>query len=135
MAMTTRNTARRVLRSDTAPARRLLELENGDADTRALTPTPDQQLETALTGVRLEMTALHDDLRQKVSTSLTRISTEMQELQGNLANLVQGMTNMLTTLIKHTQWLKPRSKWLQMPETVPIINLRAFRHLRELGRK
>ncbi|GMF36763.1 unnamed protein product [Phytophthora lilii] len=80
MAMTTRNTALRVLRSDTAPARRLLELENGDADTRALTPTPDQQqLETALTGVRQGMTALCDDLRQEVSTSLTRISTEMQE--------------------------------------------------------
>ncbi|GMF31927.1 unnamed protein product [Phytophthora lilii] len=64
----------------------------------APTPTPDQQLETALAGVRQEMTALHDDLRQEVSTSLTRISTEMQELQGTLANLVQGMTNMLTTL-------------------------------------
>ncbi|GMF11008.1 unnamed protein product [Phytophthora lilii] len=67
-------------------------------DTRALTPTPDQQLETALAGVRQEMTALHDDLRQEVSTSLTRICTEMQELQGNLANFIQGMTNMLTTL-------------------------------------
>ncbi|GMF38975.1 unnamed protein product [Phytophthora fragariaefolia] len=51
-----------------------------------------------MAGIRQEMAALHDDLRQEVTTSLPRISTEMLEVQGNLANLVQGMTTILTTL-------------------------------------
>ncbi|POM58002.1 Hypothetical protein PHPALM_37412 [Phytophthora palmivora] len=48
---------------------------------------------------------MHDSLRLEVTASMANISdrnsAEMLEIQGHLANLVQGMTNMVTTL-----WLK-----------------------------
>ncbi|KAJ8575669.1 hypothetical protein ON010_g3542 [Phytophthora cinnamomi] len=96
------NTARRVLRSDKAPVRRLSELENGDESTAARNPAPDQQLDAAIAGMRQEMTTLQDSLRLEVTASMTnvsdRITAEMHEIQGQLANEVQAMTNMVTTL-------------------------------------
>ncbi|GMF88824.1 unnamed protein product [Phytophthora fragariaefolia] len=65
--MTTRNTARRVLRSHTAPDRRLLELENGDREESATGATNRsqtgsaqrlEQLETGLADLRQELTAI-----------------------------------------------------------------------------
>ncbi|GMF50443.1 unnamed protein product [Phytophthora fragariaefolia] len=74
------------------------ELENGDDNARAAEPTLNQLLETAVAGIRQAMTALHDDLKQEGAVSLARISTEMLEIQGNLANSVQRMADMSTTL-------------------------------------
>ncbi|KAE9163976.1 hypothetical protein PF002_g31719 [Phytophthora fragariae] len=111
MAMTTRSTARRVLRSDTAPERRLLELEDGHREDSAPGATnrsrtgPNQrldQLETGLTDLRLEFAAAHDSLRVEVTAELTNInssiSAEMTEIKGHLSNLVQALHNMSTTL-------------------------------------
>ncbi|KAJ8514666.1 hypothetical protein ON010_g18651 [Phytophthora cinnamomi] len=48
------------------------------------------------------MTALQDSLRLEGTASMTnvsdRINAEMHEMQGQLANVVQTMTNMVTTL-------------------------------------
>jgi len=111
MAMTTRNTARRVLRSGTAPQRRLLELENGNRDDNAPGNTNRgrnettqrlDQLETGLTDLRQEFTAAQASLRVEVTAELsslgTSIGNEMTEIKGHLANLVQALTNMSTTL-------------------------------------
>ncbi|KAE8910419.1 hypothetical protein PF003_g5007 [Phytophthora fragariae] len=109
--MTTRSTARRVLRSDTAPERRLLELEDGHredsapgATNRSRTGSNQRldQLETGLTDLRLEFAAAHDSLRVEVTAELTNInssiSAEMTEIKGHLSNLVQALHNMSTTL-------------------------------------
>ncbi|KAF4034282.1 hypothetical protein GN244_ATG13762 [Phytophthora infestans] len=102
MAMTTRNTARRVLRSDTAPARRLWELDSGNREDSASgamnrgRPEPHQrftQRETGITDLRREFTAAQQALRVKATTELTNlnsnIGTEMTEIKRQLANLVQ----------------------------------------------
>ncbi|KAE8995752.1 hypothetical protein PR001_g16846 [Phytophthora rubi] len=109
--MTSRSTARRVLRSDTARERRLLELEDGHRDDSASGATnpsrtvPNQlldQFETELADLRLKFAAAHDSLRVEVTTELTNInssiSAEMTEIKGHLSNLVQALHNLSTTL-------------------------------------
>ncbi|GMF40362.1 unnamed protein product [Phytophthora fragariaefolia] len=81
--MTTRNTARDVLRSDTAPDRRILELENGDreesaagATNRSRTGSAQRldQLETGLSDLRQELTAAHDSMRIEVTAEWTNLA-------------------------------------------------------------
>ncbi|EGZ11514.1 hypothetical protein PHYSODRAFT_336038 [Phytophthora sojae] len=101
-----RNTARRVLRFDTAPARRLLELEDGPreesasgATNRSRTTATQRidQLETGLTDLRQEFAVAHDSLRVEVTAELTNLNSsigaEMTEIKGHLSNLVQALHN------------------------------------------
>ncbi|POM78437.1 LOW QUALITY PROTEIN: Reverse transcriptase [Phytophthora palmivora] len=108
--MATRNTARCVLRSDTAPDRRLLELGDGTREsasgttTRSRTGSIEQldQLENRVAELRRDFTASQDNLRVEVTAELSNLNSsigvELTEIKGHLVNLVHSMTNMSTTL-------------------------------------
>ncbi|KAF4032658.1 hypothetical protein GN244_ATG15474 [Phytophthora infestans] len=95
--MMTRNTARRVLRSGTAPTRRLVKVESGNREDSASGatnrghPEPHQrltQLETGITDLRREFTAARQALRVEVTAEHinlnSNIGTEMTEIKGQL---------------------------------------------------
>lgn len=91
--MDTRNTTRRVLRSDTAPVRQQLDGNRNTADNRRM-----DRLERQLDETRDEIQALSRNINATVNNMGTTISAEIADMKQSIAGLVQSTTNLVTGL-------------------------------------